>query len=78
MQELYKLLIGVAVLILGIPIGNLLAKATKEELKEGRIWFKTLVAVCLVCGVVSLIFQNDSLLFGFLFIAIVASRSLKK
>ena len=34
MEEVYKLIIGICVLALGIPIGNLLARATKEELKD--------------------------------------------
>jgi hypothetical protein len=78
MQEIYKLLIGILVLIAGIPIGDFLARKTKEELKEGRIWFKSLAAVCLIGAVISLIFRNDALLFGLLFIAIVTSRSFKK
>jgi uncharacterized membrane protein YfcA len=78
MQELYKLIIGILVLIAGIPIGDFLVRKTKEELKEGRIWFKGLAAVCLIGAVISLIFRNDALLFGLLFIAIVTSRSLKK
>lgn len=78
MQELYKLLIGIGVLILGIPIGNLLAKATKEELKKRKNLFKTLVILSLIASVVFLILGNDALLFGLLFIAIVTSRSLKR
>lgn len=78
MEELYKLLIGIGVLILGIPIGNFLAKKTKEELKSGRWWFKILISVCLIGAVVFLFFKNDALLFGLLFIAVVTSRSLKR
>ncbi len=78
MQEIYSLLIGIAVLILGIFIGNLLAKNTKEELKKGRKWFIILILVCLAGSILSLIFQNDALLFTFLFIAIVTSRSLRE
>jgi hypothetical protein len=78
MQEIYKLLIGIAVLLLGIPIGNILAKNTKEELKGGRGWFLLLIALSLIGAIINLIFLNDALLFTFLFIAIVTSRSLKK
>ena len=77
MQELIKLLIGIAFLALGIPIGNLLAKITKEELKSGKVWFKLIVLIGLIFGVVGLIIGNDILLFSLFFIAIVASRSLK-
>jgi hypothetical protein len=78
MQELYNLLMGIGILILGIPVGNLLAHATKEELKKRKNLFKLLIITCSVGAVISLIFMNDVLLFGFLFIAIVTSRSLKK
>jgi len=77
MQELIKLVIGIAFLALGIPIGNFLAKITKEELKSGRKWFKLIVLLSLIFGAVGLIIGNDVLLFSLFFIAIVASRSLK-
>jgi hypothetical protein len=78
MQQLYEFLIGIALLISGIPIGNLLAHITKEELHSGRIYFKTLVILSLIGAIVFLILGNDALLFGLLFIAVVTSRSLKK
>ncbi len=78
MLEVIKILIGIGILILGIPIGNLLAHFTKEELKDGRKWFRLIVALSLVGGFVGLIIGNDSLLFGMFFIAIVTSRSLRK
>ena len=71
-----KILIGVIVLILGIPIGNILAKYTKEELKDGRKWFNLLIFIGLIGGLVGAIIQNDSLMFSFLFIAIVTSRAI--
>jgi len=78
MQEMMKILIGIVVLILGIPIGNILAKNTREELKSGRKWFLLLIFLSLIGAVISLILRNDSLMFTFLFIAIVTSRSLVK
>ena len=78
MQEIFKLFIGVLVLILGIPIGNFLAKKTKEELKDGKKWFKLLIVLSLIGGFIGLIIGNDTILFTFFFIAIVTSRSLKK
>lgn len=78
MQEIYRLLIGIAVLALGIPVGNILAKNTKEELKQGKKWFFLLIILCFIGAVLNLIFLNDVLLFTFLFIAIVTSRSLVK
>ncbi len=78
MQEIIRLLIGIFVLILGIPIGNLLARWTKEELGAGQRWFKIIILFSLIGSLISLISGNDILLFTFLFIMIVTSRSLRK
>ena len=78
MQELYSFALGIILLALGIPIGNLLAKVTKEELKPGKNWFKLIIILSLIGAVVFLFIRNDALLFTFLFIAVVTSRSLKK
>ena len=77
MQQLYQLLIGFVLLGLGIPIGNLLARATKEELRGGRKYFKLLIISSLIGALIFLILEDDVLLFSLLFIAIVTSRSLK-
>lgn len=78
MQEIFQLLIGFLVLILGFPLGIFLAKQTKEELKSGQKWFKLIVFGSLIGGFIGLILKNDVLLFSFFFIAIVTGRSLKK
>jgi len=78
MEEWMKIIIGIGVLFLGIFIGEILARCTKEELKSGQRWFKIIIGVSLIVAIVGLISKNDSLLFSFLFIAIVTSRSIKK
>ncbi len=78
MQEIIKILIGIGLLALGIPIGNYLSRATKEELKSGQKWFKLIIIASLVGGIIGLVIGNDILLFSFFFIAIVTSRCLKK
>ncbi len=78
MQEIFQLLIGVGVLILAFPIGDILAKKTKEELKAGRMWFKILVYVSLFGGVAGMLIRDDVLMFSFFFISLVTSRSLRK
>ena len=78
MQEIIKIFIGILFLLLGIPIGSYLAKKTKEELKSGKKWFRLIIIVSLIGGVIGLIIGNDILFFSFLFIAIVTLRSLKK
>lgn len=77
MQEILKFGIGILVLILGFPIGHYLAKFTKEELKEGQRWFRLVLIACFIGAIASAFFRNDVLMFTFLFIAVVVSRSLK-
>jgi hypothetical protein len=78
MQEIVKLAIGILALFLGIPIGEILASRTKEELRKGREWFRIIVIIGLIGGFSGLIIGNDIILFSFFFIAIVTSRSLSK
>lgn len=77
MTEIINILIGIFVLLLGIPLGNYLAKFTKEELKKGQKWFKLIVTISLIIGLVGLIIGDDVLMFTMFFIAIVTSKSLK-
>jgi hypothetical protein len=76
MEEIFKLIIGIFILILGVPIGNLLREKTKDEQKQGRKYFKIIVYSSLVLGFVGLLIGNDWIMFSFFFIAIVTSRSL--
>ncbi len=78
MIEIYKFVIGIIVLALAFPLGNYLAKATKEELKQGQKWFRLIIVLSLAGAVAGLFLRNDILLFSFLFMAIVTSRSLKR
>ncbi|HTY43928.1 MAG TPA: hypothetical protein VMC80_01675 [Patescibacteria group bacterium] len=78
MQVIYELLIGIIVLGLGFPIGMLLARMTKEELRKGKKWFRVIILLSLAGGILGLIFGDDALMFSSLFIAIVTSMSLKK
>jgi len=77
MEDWLKIIIALVILLLGIPIGNLLARYTKEELKVGKKWFQLLMFIGIIGGILSLIFQKDALMFTFFFIAIVSSRSLR-
>lgn len=76
MDEWIKLLIGMVILMLGIPIGNLLRKYTQDELKIGRKFFKLLTYLSVFGGFAGLIIKNDTIMFTLFFIAIVTSRSL--
>jgi len=76
MQEIFKLLIGLVVLALGIPIGDFLKKLTLDEQKNGQKWFRLLISFSIAIGFYGLFTGNDWILFSFFFIAIVTSRSL--
>ena len=78
MQEVIRILLGIVFLALGIPMGNFLAKLTKEELKSGQKWFKLIVVLSLLGAIVFLVLENDIILFSLLFIAVVTSRCLKR
>jgi uncharacterized membrane protein YoaK (UPF0700 family) len=78
MGDVINLLVGIIILILGWLLGELLARIAKEELKAGQKWFVLIVYAGLIGGFISLIFQNDILMFSFFFISIVTSRSLRK
>ncbi|MBI2043827.1 hypothetical protein HYT24_00495 [Candidatus Pacearchaeota archaeon] len=77
MEGVIKLLIGIIALVLGVFIGNFLAKSTKEELMENQKWFRLIVFLSLVSAILSIIAKDDVMFFSFLFIAIVTSRSLR-
>ena len=76
-KVMIKILMGSIILLLAIPLGNYLAKKTKEELKKGQFWFKIITVVSLIGSVIYLVLENEVLFFAFLFIAIVTSRSLE-
>ena len=78
MNEMINVIIGIIILLLGIPIGNFLAKITKEELKDGKFWFRLIIMISLISGFIGLVINNDVILFSFFFIAVVTSRSLKR
>lgn len=78
MAELTNLIIGTVFLLLGFPIGNYLAKHTREELKVGQKWFKLICLLSIIGAFIGLFYGNDTLFFSFAFIALVTSRSLDK
>lgn len=78
MLEVIRIILGALVLLLGIPLGIILARSTKGELEKRQKFFKIIIFTSLIAGFVSLIIQNDTLMFSFFFIAIVTAQSLKK
>ncbi|HEB47001.1 MAG TPA: hypothetical protein ENI22_00860 [Candidatus Pacearchaeota archaeon] len=78
MADIINIIIGILVLFLGIPIGNYLAKFTRDELKLGQGWFKLIIIFSLIGALIGLLMGDDVLFFSFLFITIVTGRSLKR
>lgn len=77
MLQTYNLIIGIIFLSFGYPLGKLLARFTSEELKSGQKYFKIIIFISLIGGLIGLILQNDIIMFSMFFIAIVTSQSLK-
>jgi len=66
------------ILILAIPIGYLIAYLCRDELVQGRKWFRLIVYVFTALGIVLLLFGLFVEGLSSLFIAIVALISLMK
>lgn len=77
MAQLYQYVLAVIMLVFAVPIGDLLAKITKEELRLGKKWFKILVVSSLMLSILFLFIGKQDLFFTLLFIAIMTSRSLE-
>jgi hypothetical membrane protein len=73
-----KIIFGAGVLVLGIFIGKVLARMTEEELSYGRPWYVLVTFSSLFIGLIGLFTKNDFIMFGFFFIAIVASQSIRE
>ncbi|MBU2615705.1 MAG: hypothetical protein KKC19_01235 [Nanoarchaeota archaeon] len=71
-------IIGLAVLGLCFPLGIYLAKITREELDSGQRWFRLIVTLSFIGAILGLVLGNDVLLFTFLSMVIITSRSLKR
>ena len=70
----------IIIALLGFPIGLIIAKFTKEELKQGKPWFIAILIVCIVAIFISFIFvRGDALFFliaSFVFIFLIARAAL--
>ena len=78
MEQSIQFIIGLLILLLGFPIGDWLAKYAKEELKSGQKWFRIILVISGLGAIISLILRQDILMFSFLFIFVITSRSLIK
>ncbi len=66
----------------GYPIGLLIAHLTKEELEEGKKWFRLIILTCVIAIIISVILAEKEVLFflilSFVFILLIALASLVK
>jgi len=74
------IIIAIIIALLGYPVGIIIAKFTKEELKAGKKWFKLIFVICFVAIIISLIFTKGNILLflitSFIFILLIALASL--
>ena len=72
------MIMEIILLVFAIPTGLLIAWMAKDELKQGRKWFKLLVVSSLAVGLLSWIYNLAYIALTCAFIAIVSSISLLK
>lgn len=82
-MEIIQILLLNVLLILAFPTGLLLAKTTKEELKDGRKAFISLIAISAVVILTALLLKitNENkmlVIYTALFIIIISAISLNK
>lgn len=82
-MEITQILLLNIILILAFPLALLLARTTKEELKDGRKAFIALIVFFIIALLVSLILRitNESrtlVVYAALFVIILSSISLNK
>ena len=73
-----KELLYFVILLLGIPVGYLIAWMSRDELVIGRNWFKALIGISLILGWYFFLVGNFVYAVTFGFIIIVSLISLKK
>ena len=67
-----NILIAIIILVLAIPVGFLIAWLCRDELIEGRVWFRILVIVGVLGGLWFYLTGNTVISLTLFFIAIVA------
>jgi len=77
MSQTIQILLVILILILAFPAGYLLAWLCKDELVQGRKWFKLLALISTILAVIFLFF-NLTISFTLVFISIVSLISVAK
>ena len=63
---------SVIILLLAIPAGFLIAWMARDELVSGRKWFKLIIILSAVLGILFFIFERNEISFSLAFILITA------
>jgi len=66
------------ILILAIPSGYLIAWLARDELIQGRFWFKVLIYLSLIIGVIFYFLERFYISLTMGFIIVVSAISLRK
>ncbi len=81
-MNILTIILMIVITFLGFPIGLIIAKFTKEELKQGKFLFKLIILVCFVAIIITSVFMKNEVLFflicSFVFIILIALASLIK
>lgn len=64
------------ILVLAIPSGYLIAWLARDELIAGRMWFKVLIGISLICAGIFFFFDRSYIALTVIFIAIASGISL--
>ena len=72
------MIINIAILMLSIPAGYLIAWLARDELIMGRIWFKVLIIMSMLIGIIFYFFDRIYISLSAAFIVIVSAISLMK
>lgn len=77
-----QIILTIVIALLGYPAGLIISWLADDELKAGKVWFKTIIIASIIAIVISIIFvQGELLLFlsaAFVFIALMALASIIK
>jgi hypothetical protein len=73
-----KIILIIITLLSSIPAGFILARLTSDELKQGKRYFKAIVMLSLILGLVAFGLKVHYMALTFLYILIVTGICLKK
>ena len=72
------MLIEIIILLLGVPTGYLIAWLARDELISGRKWFRLLIALSLLSGIIFYFAELNYIALTNVFMAIIGLVSLIK